>query len=182
MIPEIISVFALLVSVYSIKMAKNAINIEKKRDIIELEKGKIALLNLTYRYFIVNLQRIDFVGTTFHVKNDSNVTSNYVNEIDLIATQFDNLMTSSYYVELYKRYPMIGVMPVFIRKEIMIIKDYNSKGQPYGLDNIVWERMFSTFELLKAEVRIENTRWSEIFNNEIYQTALKINDFLTSKK
>jgi hypothetical protein len=77
---------------------------------------------------------------------------------------------------------MIGVMPVFIRKEIMFIKDYNSKGQPYGLDNIVWERMFSTFELLKAEVRIENTRWSEIFNNEIYQTALKINDFLTSKK
>jgi hypothetical protein len=73
-------------------------------------------------------------------------------------------------------------MPVFIRKEIMFIKDYNSKKQQYGLDNVVWERMYSTFEILNGEVELENTKWSEIINNEIYQNAKHINDFLTSKK
>jgi hypothetical protein len=184
--PEQVSLFisglAFIVSAFSVIMAKKAINIEKNRDIIDLEKGKTALFNLTSRYFLLNLQRLDIIGTTFHVKNDSNFTSNYVDELELIASQFDNLMTTSYYAGLYKKYPMIGVMPVFIRKEIMFIKDNNSKGQQYGLDNVVWEKMFSTFEILQGEVKIENTRWSKILNDEIYQNAKKINDFLNSKK
>ncbi len=178
----IISGLAFIGSIIALYLVNQANNIEKNRDIIELEKGKTSLLNLTSRYFILNLQRTDFIGTKFSVKTDSNFTSNYVEELGLIASQFDNLMNSSYYTVLYKKYPMIGVMSVFIRKEIMFIKINNSKGQPYGFDNDVWEKMFSTFEFLRREVKIEKNKWSEILDNEIYKNAKQINDFLNSKK
>ena len=97
----LISGFAVIFSFISLLFAYKAINIEKNRDIVEIEKGKTALLNLTARYFILNLQRTDFIGKTFNVKTDSNFTANYIVELELIASQFDNLMTSSYYAELY---------------------------------------------------------------------------------
>jgi len=176
-----ISGFAFLVSIFSLILAYNAIKIEKKREKIELEKGKTALLNLTSNYFILNLQRTDFIGTTFNVKTDPNFTLNYVEGLEIIASQFDDLMTSSYYTELYKKYPMIGIMSVFIRKEIMFIKINKLKGQPYGFDNGVWERMFSTFEILRKEVNIEINEYTKILDNEIYKNAKSINEFLIKK-
>jgi len=159
-----------------------SLNIEKHRDKFELEKGKITLYNLTSRYFQINLQRTDFVGTTFNVKNDSAFTSNYITELEIIASQMDNLTSSSYFTTLYKKYPMIGVMPVFIRKEIMFIKTSNSKNIQYGFDNKVWNNMFTTYEILRKEIKLDNNEWNEIMENEIYKNAKQINDFLLTKQ
>lgn len=176
----IFSILALVVSGIAIKLSIQANNIERNRDKVELEKGKTALFNLTSRYFIVNYQRTEFNGTKFKVKTDSHTTANYVKELELIASQFDDLMTSSFYTELYKKYSMIGSSPVFIRKEIMYIKLNQSKGQPYGYDHDVWDRMFSNFEKLRGEIKLEDNEWSK-FLDEVYRYAKLVNETLSSK-
>lgn len=175
-------ILAGLAIIVSAIIAIKSLNIESHRDKFEVEKGKITLYNLTSRYFLINLQRTDFVGTTFEVKNDSSFTSNYIAELEIIATQMDNLTSSSYFTTLYKKYPLIGVIPVFIRKEIMFIKISNSKDKQYGFDNKVWNNMFATYEILRIELKLDKNEWNDIMENEIYENAKKINDFLLKEK
>ena len=162
-------------------IAVKSLNIERGKNKFELEKGKISLYNLTSRYFLINLQRTDFIGTSFKLKKDSAFDSNYRDELKNIATQIDTLMSSSYYTVLYKKYPMIGVMSVFIRKEIMFIDINNANNSQYGFDDEVWNKMFTTYELLREEIELNNNEWNDIIENEIYKNAKQINDFLLKK-
>mgnify|MGYP001109540535 CR=1 FL=1 len=111
------TILSLVVAVFSVLLAYMMVNIEKNRDKIELEKGQYALLNLTSRYFIINYQRADFTDTKFKVKTDSCFTNNYVKELELIASKFDDLTNSPFFTLLYKENPVIGSIPVFIKKK-----------------------------------------------------------------
>jgi hypothetical protein len=170
------SIFALVVSVASLVIANITKNIEKRRDSSESEMGKTALFSLTFRYFLINMQRIEFSGKEYKVKTDEYSISNYIEELELIASQFDVLTTTTYYSKLFKKFPMIGAMSVFIRKEIMFQKRSKSKGEKYGLDNDVWKKMFEAFDILKIEVPLESSEGSRAMDLEIYKIAKQIND------
>lgn len=175
----IISIIALVVAIVSLFIANHANRIEKKRDEFELEKGKTALLNLTLRYFILNFQRLDLDGKT--LKNDKNYTTTYINELDLLAFQFDNLITNSYYTILFNKYSIISTMSIFLRKEIMFIKINQEKGQQYGYDNVVWPYMLSTLETLMNEKSRKKNNLSNGIEYDLYAYAKNVNNSITTK-
>lgn len=185
LITVIVSGCALILAIISISLASKAINIEERRDKIELEKGQYALLNLTSRYFILNYHRTEFTDTKFKVKTDPYVIDNYVKELELLASQFDDLMDSPFYTQLYKNYSIVGSMPVFMRKEIMFIKLAQSKKQPYGYDHDVWQNMYTTFETMINQLQPEqNLHIEESLQliKDMQKYAKSVNNYHSSQK
>ena len=66
-------------------------------------------------------------------------------------------------------------------KEIMYIKLNQSKGQPYGYFYDVWGRMFSTFEKLRGEIKLEENEWNKSLD-DVYKYANSVNETLSSTK
>ena len=177
----IISIISFGGSIYSFVLAKKAIYIELNRDQTELEKGKVVFLNLVSRYFILNYQRTDFNAGKFNIKPEPYFYDNYVEELELIASQFDGFVNSSFHTILFKKYPIIGSSSLFIRKEIMYNKLYHARGELYGYDNLVWERMFDTFKILKEVTKLEDDYKGPQTINDLYEYAISINKFINSK-
>jgi hypothetical protein len=177
----IISVLSIGFAVYSLILARKAINIETTRDKNELEKGKVAFLSLILRYFILNYQRTDFNNGKFNIKTDPFFYNNYVEELDSIASQFDELVNSSFHTVLFKKYPIIGSSSLFIRKEIMFNKLYNAKGNTYGYDHVTWERMFNTFEMLIKETQLEDDKNGPQTIQDLLKYAKSINKIINPK-
>ena len=123
----------------------------KKRDALELEKEKTALYNLVFRYFVINFQRSKFTPTRTYLIKDKCYIKNYIIELHIIASKFDKLITTSYDTELYKRYPTIGVISTFLRKEMMM-PSYNNLPT---YNAYVFKQMFSAFDELKKDTVVK---------------------------
>jgi hypothetical protein len=152
LIPLIISIFALIQSYKANSLSASLKQIEVARDKLDYKKGEYALLNLLAKYFILNYQRTEFKGTLFRVKTQSPFIENYIEEIENLAHEYDNLTNSSFYLKLYKNYPFIGSVGIFLRKEKMFIKNSISEQKEYGYDNDVWSKMFDAFSLMRNEI------------------------------
>lgn len=188
LIAIIISIFALIQSCEANKLSKELNKIETERDGREYEKGKVALINLIAKYFILNYQRTEFYGTNFSVRTKSPYSENYIEEIERLSNQFDELIDNPYYIKIFKKYPLIGSINLFLQKEIMFIKNSKSKNEQYGYDYKVWENMFKAFSVLRKEILSEKEMDSDKTLieskelNDIYDYAKNVNEYLSLKK
>jgi len=131
-----ISILATLISVGAIIISSQSNRIERKRDKTALKIGRTALHSYLKNYFIINIQRTKFEGSHFEVLQDQMHRSNYLSELRIISNRIDDLITEPYYSLLYQEYPLIGSIPVFIRKEIMYINEKTAKNENYPCN--VW--------------------------------------------
>jgi len=161
--------------------------IEIERDRIDYKKGEIALLNLVTKYFILNFQRTEFNGTHFLVKTQSPFVENYIEELGNLADEYDNLTNTSFYLKIYKKFPFIGSIGLFLRKEIMFIKNSISDKKEYGYDDDVWIKIYDAFSVLRNEILSDkemNDAKSIIESKEvtdIFIYAQKVDNYLIIK-
>lgn len=188
LIITVLSILAIVLSIIAIYLTKQGNNISKalnkietERDFLEYKKGEINLLNYVVTYFICNYQRTKVIGEKFEIDTDKSFTMNYITEIELLATKFDNFINSPFYLRLHKNYPLIGTISVFLRKESMYINKNLAVQKPYGYNHDVWNKMYETFKLLRTEANnSENLRnaFSTDQISDLFKYAEQINDCL----
>lgn len=182
----VISIIAIILSIKNNNLSEALNEIEIERDNLEYEKGKVALLNLISKYFILNYQRTEFNGTNFRTRTESSYSDNYVKEIEMLSQQFDNLIDNPYYTKLYNKYPFIGSISLFLRKEIMFLNKAKSENKEYGYDHDVWRIMYDAFSNLRKEISSKtrmNSEQEAIASEElkaVFEYAEKVNTYLNN--
>ncbi len=166
----------IIIGFYQHKTSKRQILFEERLDRFENQKGEVILTSIIIRYFITFLNAwTKNAKVKSKVKTDIVSVQQFINEVDSISTDLNNLINNPFYIKLIERFPEIIIYNTRLKRTIVEQKIIANKDlSKFALSSGTFKDFRNFLNVLK--VKSENTI---IFETQTLKDLMKlIEDFM----
>ena len=162
----------IIIGLYQYKISKRQILFEERLDKFEKQKGEVVLTSIIMRYFIT------FTNAwteNAQVKTDIVSVQQFINEVDSISNDLNDLINNPFYIKLIETFPEIINYNTYLKRTIVEQKIIASQDiSKFALSSDIFKNFRSFLNVL-----IEKSENTMIFETKTLKDLIKlVEDFV----
>ena len=162
----IFKVITILTSQKANKLQTEVLSLSKKANEFEIKKGEVLMMRLLGRYFVLQLNCWEPSGK---IKTDKMSIEFYIQELKLLSTEVNNLISNPFYIEILEKYPEINLLWISLRQNIL----ERENSDIMAVNPQTFQKFYDLYYKLKGEVNDK-----ELFKNQFYISTDEAAEFL----
>lgn len=162
----IFGVITILTSQKANRLQSEVLSLSKKANEFEIKKGEVLMMSLLGRYFVLQLNCWEPSGK---IKTDKISIEFHIQELKLLSTEVNNLISNPFYIEILEKYPEINLLWISLRQNIL----EREKSDIMAVNPQTFEKFYDLYYKLKREVNDK-----ELFKNQFYISTDEAAEFL----
>ncbi len=162
----IFGVITILTSQKANRLQSEVLSLSKKANEFEIKKGEVLMMSLLGRYFVLQLNCWEPSGK---IKTDKISIEFHIQELKLLNTEVNNLISNPFYIEILEKYPEINLLWISLRQNIL----ERENSDIMAVNPQTFEKFYDLYYKLKREVNDK-----ELFKNQFYISTDEAAEFL----
>lgn len=162
----IFGVITILTSQKANRLQSEVLSLSKKANEFEIKKGEVLMMSLLGRYFVLQLNCWEPNGK---IKTDKISIEFHIQELKLLNTEVNNLISNPFYIEILEKYPEINLLWISLRQNIL----ERENSDIMAVNPQTFEKFYDLYYKLKREVNDK-----ELFKNQFYISTDEAAEFL----
>lgn len=162
----IFGVITILTSQKANRLQSEVLSLSKKANEFEIKKGEVLMMSLLGRYFVLQLNCWEPSGK---IKTDKISIEFHIQELKLLSTEVNNLISNPFYIEILEKYPEINLLWISLRQNIL----ERENSDIMAVNPQTFEKFYDLYYKLKREVNDK-----ELFKNQFYISTDEAAEFL----
>ena len=162
----IFGIITILTSLKANRLQSEVLSLSRKANEFEIKKGEVLMMSLLGRYFVLQLNCWEPSGK---IKTDKISIEFYIQELKLLSTEVNNLISNPFYIEILEKYPEINLLWISLRQNIL----ERENSDIIAVNPQTFEKFYDLYYKLKHEVNDK-----KLFKNQFYISTDEAAEFL----